>query len=259
MSYETIKYEIDGSTAVITLSRPEVLNALNSKLLGELAEAVEKAAADENVRGVILTGEGKAFAAGADISEMKDQPGLAMIERAKRGQALLARIENLGKPVVAAVNGFALGGGCEISMACTFRTASTKAKFGQPEVKLGIIPGYGGTQRLVRLVGMGRAMELMITGDMITADEALRIGLVNYVFEPEELLPKTKEIIAKAAANGPIAVKYAMLSAMSGASMDLKSALEYEATLFGICAGTADKQEGMAAFLEKRAAKFTGK
>ena len=209
---------------------------------------------------MILTGAGeKAFVAGADICGFKAFTPVSAREFARRGQAMFDLIENLGKPVVAAVNGFALGGGCELAMACTLRVASRNAKLGQPEVNLGLIPGYGGSQRLPRLVGKGRALELLLTGDAISADEAFRIGLVNRVVEPAELLPACREMLKKILAKAPVAVRYVLDAVNAGLDMPFAAAEDHEATLFGLCAATEDMKEGVAAFLEKRPAKFTGR
>lgn len=257
MEFETVLYELDGATAIITVNRPKVLNALNAQALKDLYAAFCAAASDDAVRGIILTGAGgKSFVAGADIKEINALNGVSGKEFAVNGQSLLNYIETCGKPVVAAVTGFALGGGCEISMACTMRVASEKAKFGQPEVNLGLIPGYGGTQRLARLVGEGRAMELVLTGDVIGAEEALRIGLVNKVFPHDELLDGAKSILEKIYGKGPIAVRMALEAVHRGLDGSLAEGLKVEQDLFAIVCGTSDMKEGTAAFMEKRKPDF---
>ncbi|MDL2718819.1 MAG: enoyl-CoA hydratase-related protein, partial [Acidobacteriota bacterium] len=244
----------------ITINRPDKLNALNPEVMDALAAAFEKARQDDAVGGVILTGAGeKAFVAGADIRVFTTLTPAGARAFAKKGQALFDRIENLGKPVVAAVNGFALGGGCELAMACTLRVASKTAKLGQPEVNLGVMPGYGGSQRLPRLVGKGRAFEILLTGDPITAEEAFRIGLVNRVVEPGELLATSRAILAKILSRAPMAVGCVLDAVNRGLDMPFGAAEDYEATLFGLCVSTEDMKEGVAAFLEKRPAKFAGK
>ncbi len=260
MTYTNILCETRNSIGYVTVNRPDKLNALNMATMAELGTAFAEFQDDNSVRVVILTGSGeKAFVAGADINELAQQNPVEAKEFALRGQAVLSRMENLGKPVIACVNGFALGGGCELAMACTMRLASENAKFGQPEVKLGIIPGYGGTQRLTRLVGRGRAMQLVLAGEMIGAAEALRIGLVNEVVPQAELIARAEAIAAKMIANAPLAVQYALEAVNKGADMPLSEALFLEATLFGLCCATEDKNEGTRAFLEKRAAVFSGK
>ena len=257
---ENIKFEKKGSIAYVTIDRPKLLNALNMATMEELGEVFTDLAADREVRVVILTGGGeKAFVAGADINELQKNNPVEAKAYTHRGQAVLDLIENLGKPVIACINGFALGGGCEIAMACTMRLASEKARLGQPEVKLGLIPGYGGTQRLPRLVGTGLAMQILLTGEMISAQEAYRIGLVNEVLAPEQLIPRAEEIAQKIIANAPLAVQYCMEAVHQGLNMTLLEGLFLEATLFSICSATEDKKEGTTAFLEKRAAKFQGK
>ncbi len=260
MTYENILLEKKNSIAYVTVNRPKVLNALNMATMGELGSAFLDIRNDSSIRVAILTGAGeKAFVAGADIGELAKQDAVSGKEYGHRGQAVLDLIENLGKPVIACINGFALGGGCELALACTMRLASDNAKFGQPEVKLGIIPGYGGTQRLPRLVGKGLAMQMVLAGEMITAQEAHRIGLVNEVTATVELIPRAEAIAAKIIANAPLAVQYAMDAVNKGMEMTLAEGLYLEATLFGVCCATEDKKEGTAAFLEKRAAQFKGK
>jgi enoyl-CoA hydratase/carnithine racemase len=260
MTFENILFEKKNSIAYVTVNRPKVLNALNMATMEELRTALTDIKNDAGVRVAILTGSGeKAFIAGADIGELASHDAVSGKEYTHRGQSVLDLIENLGKPVIACINGFALGGGCEIAMACTMRLASTNAKLGQPEVKLGIIPGYGGTQRLPRLVGKGIAMQLVLAGEMISAEEAHRIGLVNEVTAPVELIPRAEAIAQKIIANAPLAVQYAMEAVNRGLDMTLFDGLFLEATLFGVCCATEDKREGTTAFLEKRPAAFKGK
>jgi enoyl-CoA hydratase len=259
MSYETLLYEIRAGVAYITVNRPQKLNALNQKAVQELADCFERIGDAAEVRGVILTGAGeKAFIAGADISELAALTPVEARETALRGQALMNNIEDLGKPVVAAVNGFALGGGCELAMACTLRIASDNARFGQPEVRLGIIPGYAGTQRLPRLVGKGRALEIILGGEPISAQEAWRIGLANQVVSLSELMPAAEKALQKILANGPVAVRYALDAVNHGLEMAEADGEQLEANLFGLCCATADMKEGTLAFLEKRQAQFKG-
>ena len=259
-SFENILYDKKGAIAYVTVNRPKVLNALNMATMEELRAAFTAIKEDKEVRVVIFTGAGeKAFIAGADIGELAKHDAVQGKEYTHKGQSVLDLIENLGKPVIACINGFALGGGCEMAMACTMRLASENAKLGQPEVKLGIIPGYGGTQRLPRLVGKGIAMQQVLTGEMITAAEAHRIGLVNEVVAPAELIPRAEAIAAKIIANAPLAVQYAMEAVNKGMEMTLAEGLYLEATLFGVCCATEDKKEGTTAFLEKRAAQFKGR
>ncbi len=259
MGFENILLVKRAPLAVITLNRPNVLNALNAATLLELAEAVEDLAADASVRVILLTGAGpKAFAAGADIAELAGLDAETGRAYAERGQAIFRRIETLGKPVIACVNGFALGGGCELAMACTLRLASETARLGQPEVKLGVIAGYGGTQRLPRLVGGGAALKLLLTGAIIPASEALRIGLVDEVVAAEGLMVRAEALALEMAANAPIALRRTLTAVDRGLDMTLEDALAAEAREFGACCGTADKGEGTRAFLEKRAAVWTG-
>jgi enoyl-CoA hydratase len=260
MTYENILLEKKNAIAYVTVNRPKVLNALNMATMEELRAAFTDIKSDSAIRVAILTGAGeKAFVAGADISELAKQDAVSGKEYAHRGQAVLDLIENLGKPVIACINGFALGGGCELALACTMRIASDNAKLGQPEVKLGVMPGYGGTQRLPRLVGKGLAMQLLLVGETITAQEAHRIGLVNEVTAPAELIPRAEAIAAKIVANAPLAVQYAMEAVNKGMEMTLAEGLFLEAALFGVCCATEDKKEGTTAFLEKRPAQFKGK
>jgi enoyl-CoA hydratase len=260
LTLENVLYEKKNAIACVTFNRPKVLNALNRAIIAELKATFEDARDDSAVRGVILTGAGdKAFAAGADISEILNDTPLEAEEKTRFGQALTILIENLGKPVIAAVNGFALGGGCELSMACTIRLAAETAKFGLPEVKLGIMPGYGGTQRLSRLVGKGLALQLILSGGMITAQEAYRIGLVNEVVPNAELIGRAEAILNQIGANAPQSVKFVLEAVNKGLETSLAEGLLIEASLFGILAATEDKKEGASAFLAKRAPKFQGR
>jgi enoyl-CoA hydratase len=260
LTLKNVLYEKKGAIAYVTLNRPKVLNALNQQTWEDLRAAFEDARDDAEVRGVILTGAGdKAFIAGADISELANVTAVEAQKSSNYGQGALDLIENLGKPVIAAINGFALGGGCETAMACTVRVASENAKFGQPEVKLGVIPGGGGTQRLPRLVGKGRALQLILTGKMIDAQEAYRIGLVNEVVPAADLIIRAEAILEQIFANAPIAVKFALEAVNNGSETSLAEGLALEAALFGLCAGTEDKKEGTQAFLQKRAAQFKGR
>ncbi|MGD0525681.1 MAG: enoyl-CoA hydratase-related protein [Polyangiaceae bacterium] len=255
----TILLERDGHVAIVTLNRPDKLNALNEQLLQELGAAVAELSRDAAVRCAILTGAGeKAFAAGADIAAMSEMTATRAKQFAEMGHAIGHALETAHFPVIAAVNGFALGGGCELALACDFIYASDKAKFGQPEVNLGVIPGFGGTQRLARRVGDARARELCMTGDMVGAEEALRIGLVNTVVPHAELLAKVREVATKIAAKGPLAIAAAKRVILRGADVPLPTANELEATAFAALFGTSDQREGMKAFVEKRAAKFEG-
>jgi enoyl-CoA hydratase/carnithine racemase len=258
--FENLLYEKHDGIARITINRPAVRNALNAQTVRELGSAFEQAKNDAEIRVAILTGAGdKAFVAGADINELAVQDPVSGKEYAMAGQAIFDSIENLGKPVIAAVNGYALGGGCELAMACTFRIASENAALGQPEVKLGIIPGYGGSQRLPRLVGKGRALQILLTGDIVSAPEALRIGLVNQVVPISELLTSAEAIAKKIIANAPLAVKFVIEAVNRGMEMTQAEGQFLEATLFGLCCATSDMKEGTKAFLEKRPANFKGK
>ena len=260
MSYENILYDKKDATATVTFNRPKVLNALNRKTLEELQRALLDARDDTTVRVLILTGAGdKAFVAGADVGELAEQTPVNGKEFSRFGQSVFHLLETIGKPSICAINGFALGGGCELALSCSIRIASKTAKLGQPEVKLGILPGYGGSQRLTRLCGKGAAHELCLTGEMITAEEALRIGLVNRIYEPAELLPAAAAMAKKIIANAPIAVKFTMEAIERGFEMPLEEGLFLEATLFGVACATADMREGTKAFLEKRPAEFKGK
>jgi enoyl-CoA hydratase/carnithine racemase len=255
-----VLYEKKDAIAYVTVNRPKVLNALNTPTWKDLRIAFEDARDDAAVLGVILTGAGdKAFIAGADIGELAHATAIDAERSSRFGQSVLDLIENLGKPVIAAVNGFALGGGCETAMACTIRIAVDGAKFGQPEVKLGLIPGGGGTQRLPRLVGKGRALQLILSGEMISAQEAYRIGLVNEVVPAANLIGRAEAILKKVAANAPIAVKFALEAANKGVETSQAEGLLLEASYFGLCAATEDKKEGTTAFLEKRAPQFQGR
>ena len=259
MPDENLTIDRDGAVAVVTVTRPAVLNALNEATVTELEGAVGRLAADDEVRAVILTGAGdKAFVAGADIRELAALTPVTAEALAARGHALCHAIERMGKPVIAAINGYALGGGCELAMACTLRIAADTAKLGQPEIGLGLLPGYGGTQRLPRLVGAGRALEMMLTGAPIDADEAWRIGLVNRVVPRDELLPCTLELARRIAAQAPVAVRYILAAAREGLGMTLADGCAHEASLFGLAAATGDWSEGTRAFLEKRRPRFTG-
>ena len=260
LNLENVIYDKKGSVAYVTLNRPKVMNALNKATINELRAAFEDARDDFAVRGVILTGAGeKAFAAGADIAEIANNTAVEAEEATRRGQAVTDLIENLGKPVIAAVNGFALGGGCELAMACSIRIAAESAKFGQPEVKLGVMPGYGGTQRMPRLVGRGRALKLILSGDIIDAAEAYRIGLVDELVPNAQVIERAEIVLKKIIANAPLSVKYALEAVNKGLETSVAEGLLIEASLFAVCASTDDKKEGTSAFLEKRAPKFQGK
>ena len=259
MPDENLTLERDGAVAVLTVTRPAVLNALNDETIGELEVAVRLLAADDDVRAVVLTGAGdKAFVAGADIRELAVLTPITAEALATRGHALCHAIERLGKPVIAAINGYALGGGCELAMACTLRIAADTAKLGQPEIGLGLLPGYGGTQRLPRLVGNGRALEMMLTGSPIDAQEAWRIGLVNRVVPLTELMPRTLELARTIAGQAPVAVRCILAAVREGSGMTLADGCAHEAGLFGLAAATSDWREGTSAFLEKRPPRFTG-
>src|ERR1700682_5097395 len=260
MAYENILYEKRDGIAFITFNRPKVLNALNRKTIEELQQALLDARDDHAVRVLILTGAGeKAFVAGADISELAQQTPIDGKEFSLYGQSVFHLLETMGKTSICAINGFALGGGCELALSCSIRIASKTAKIGQPEVKLGIIPGYGGSQRLARLCGKGVAHELCLSGEMISAEEAQRIGLVNHVYEAGELLPAAQSLAKKIAANAPVAVQLTMEAIERGLEMPQEQGLFLEASLFGMSCATEDMREGTKAFLEKRAAQFQGK
>jgi enoyl-CoA hydratase/carnithine racemase len=260
LALANVQYEKTGSIAYVTVNRPKVLNALNTPTWTDLRTAFEDAKTDASVHGVILTGAGdKAFIAGADISELAHVDAYEAEESSRFGQGVLDLIENLGKPVIAAINGFALGGGCETAMACTIRISVEHAKFGQPEVKLGLLPGGGGTQRLPRLVGKGRALQLILTGETISAQEAYRIGLVNEIVPAANLMARAETILKQISANAPIAVKFSLEAANKGMDTSQAEGFALEASYFGICAATEDKKEGTSAFLEKRAPQFHGR
>jgi enoyl-CoA hydratase len=260
MAFDNLLLERDGAVAIVTINRPQVLNALNAQTLDELRQLVLDLKADDSVRVVILTGAGdKSFVAGADIKELAVQTPISGREHALTGQHVLDLIENMAKPVIAAINGFALGGGCELAMACTLRIAADTARLGQPEINLGLIPGYAGTQRLSRLVGKGKAMELTLVGAPITAGEAERIGLVNRVVPAAELMTEVRKLAAQLAKNAPIATRYIIAAINKGLEMPFAEACIFEATLFGLIASTDDMREGTAAFLEKRKPAFTGR
>lgn len=259
MTFENLLFEVREGIAFLTLNRPKVLNALNAATLQELQTAIHAVRDDASIRAAILTGAGeRAFAAGADIQELAQANGPEGHDLALRGQGVFRSIETCGKPFIACINGFALGGGCELALACHLRIASDLARFGQPEVKLGLIPGYGGTQRLARLVGKGAALQMILTADMVSAAEALRIGLVNEVVAPDQLLARGEAIARTIASMAPLAVRYSMEAVDRGYDLPLEEALFLEASLFGFCCGTADKAEGTEAFLAKRAPVWKG-
>ena len=260
MAYENILRDDRDGIAFVTVNRPDKLNALNDATIGELQHCFEALSEDTAVKAVILTGSGdKAFVAGADIGELASQTPLSARPLAMRGQKLMDTVEATPKPVIAAVNGYAFGGGCELALACHFRYASENAVLGLPEVTLGIIPGYGGTQRLPRIIGKGRAMEMILTASRVKADEAHRIGLVNKVFPPDQLLAETEKSVRQILSFGPVAVRFALDAVNHGSEMPLADGLNYEATFFGLLASTDDLREGMKAFLEKRKPKFENK
>ena len=255
-----VVFEKKDQIGIVKINRPEAMNSLNEEVLTELEKAVDQANNDADVNVIILTGEGRAFVAGADIAKMQPLDEKGGMEFGKLGQRVFRKIETLEKPTIAAVNGFALGGGCELAMACDMRIASEKAKFGQPEVGLGITPGYSGTQRLPRLVGKAKAMELILTGDIITADEAIKIGLVNKVVEHDSLLDEAMNLANRILKNAPLAVRYSKKAIVEGLELcDMDQAIEVEAKLFAKCFATEDQKEGMSAFLEKRKPEFKGK
>jgi len=260
MSYENLRLSTQDGIVIVTVDRPAKLNALNAHTLGELETAFREIEADAGIRGVILTGAGeKAFVAGADIGELAELTAVEAHAFAARGQRVLDSIESLGKPVVAAVNGFALGGGCELALACHVRLAAEGARLGTPEVKLGIMCGYGGTQRLSRLVGKGRALELLLTGEMIDAQEALRLGLVNRVVPPAKLMDEAEALLLKMVKNAPISLRLTLQAVRTGLELPLDEAQRLEAALFALTCSTEDKREGTRAFLEKRPAEFVGR
>ena len=257
---DNIKTEDKNGIRIITIDRPKLLNALNAQTVREIGEAFEQARDDDSVKAIILTGSGeKAFVAGADINELAQQTPMSGKATAEKGQRVFLAIERFPKPVIAAINGFALGGGCELALACHMRIASEKAQMGLPEVTLGIIPGYGGTQRMARLLGKGKALELILTGERIGAAEAERIGLVNRVVPAEQLMETCEELARKIMARGPLAVRAAIEAVMSGSEMPFEEGQFLEATLFGLLCATEDTKEGMKAFIEKRAAEFKGR
>jgi enoyl-CoA hydratase len=260
MSFENLLVDRDGAVAVVTINRPKVLNALNSQTIAELSRVFDELGADDGVRAIVLTGAGeKSFVAGADINELAVLTPAEGKEHARKGQALFDRIERLGKPVIAAINGFALGGGCELAMACTIRLAADSARLGQPEINLGIIPGYAGSQRLPRLVGKGRALEMLLTGDMISAARAYEIGLVNRVVPAADLLTEARKLAATLASKAPLATRYIIEAVNHGAEMSQADAQFLEASLFGLVASSEDAKEGTRAFLEKRPPAWKGR
>jgi enoyl-CoA hydratase len=260
MTFEHLLFDRVRAVAVVTINRPKVLNALNTQTVDELRRVMLECRRDEGVRVIVLTGSGeKSFVAGADINELAVQTPTSGREHALEGQHVFDVIENLGKPVIAAVNGFALGGGCELAMACTLRIAADTAKFGQPEITLGLMPGYAGTQRLTRLVGRGKAMELCLLGAPISAEEAMRLGLVNRVVPAADLMAEAQTLAEQLARNAPVAMRYIISAINKGAEMPFAEACQYEATLFGLVASTDDMREGTTAFLEKRKAEFRGR
>jgi enoyl-CoA hydratase len=260
MDLENIRYQLRPPIAVVTIDRPKVLNALNHLSMTELELVFSDIRENADLRAVLITGGGeKAFVAGADIGELASVSALEGEQLARKGQRVFHLIENCGKPVIACINGFALGGGCELALACTLRIASSSARLGQPEVKLGIIPGYGGTQRLPRLIGKGAALKLILTGEIIGAEEALRLGLVDEVVAPDQLLARAEQIATTIAGMAPLAVRDSIRAVNSGYDLPLATGLELEASLFGLACSTSDKAEGARAFLEKRAPQWTGK
>lgn len=254
--WENLLLKKEGNVGILSINRPDALNALNSKVLDELEDAILKVQRDEEIYVLILTGEGRAFVAGADIGEMKNMDSLEARNFAKKGMDVFREIELMEKPVIAAVNGFALGGGCELAMCCDIRIASEKAKFGQPEVGLGITPGFAGTQRLARLVGLGRAKELIFTTDIINAEEAYRIGLVNKIVAEDKLINAAMEMANTIASKGQIAIRYSKTAINRGIETDIETGMSIEKELFGLCFATEDQKEGMEAFLEKRGANY---
>jgi enoyl-CoA hydratase len=260
MSFETLLVDRDGAIAVVTINRPKVLNALNTQTINELERAMLELQRDDTVKAIVLTGAGdKSFVAGADINELAVLSPADGQRHGRRGQAVLELVESLGKPVIAAINGFALGGGCELAMACTIRIAAESARFGQPEINLGIIPGYAGSQRLPRLVGKGRALEILLTGDMVSASRAYEIGLVNKVVPAADLLAEAKKLATSLAAKAPLATRYILEAVNHGMEMSLQDAQFLEGSLFGLVASTDDMKEGTKAFLEKRQASWRGR
>ncbi len=260
MSFDNLLFEVREPLAILTINRPKVLNALNRETFSDLEAAFAEIAASNSIRAVLLTGAGeKAFVAGADIGELAHLSAVEGQQLAARGQRVFELIESCGKPVIACINGFALGGGCELALACTIRLASETAKLGQPEVKLGLVPGYGGSQRLPRLIGKGAALKLLLTGEIISASEAYRLGLVDEVLAPADLLHRAEQLAIAMAANAPLAVRYTIAAVHAGYDLPLREALELEASLFGLCCSTEDRVEGTRAFLEKRTAAWKGR
>lgn len=259
MEYKYIQYKAEGALAYVTINRPEALNALNYEVIGELMDCFRNIDADQSIGCVILTGSGRSFVAGADIGTMRDLAVLDGRDFTMFGQQLMDYVENIRQPVIAAVNGFALGGGCELAMSCDIRIASEKAKFGQPEVNLGIIPGFGGTQRLPRLVGKGMAKYLIMTGEHIPAQEALRIGLVQKVVSPDELMGEAERVAKLILSKAPVAIRMSKCAVNVAEDTDMRSGIAYEAEAYTTCFQTADRTEGMSAFLEKRDPAFRGK
>ena len=259
-SFDTLLIEKTGSIALITLNRPDVLNALNRQAITDLTAAMEALRADDAIRGIILTGSGdRAFAAGSDIHELSQLTVSEAKAMARQGQALMDLIENLGRPVIAALNGYAIGGGCELALACTMRIAAEHARLSQPEVRLGLIPGFGGTQRLPRLIGKGRALQMILSGDMTDAQEACRIGLVDEIVPKDRLIDRAEAILLTIESNAPLAVRFALEAVNTGMEMTQAQGLQLEAALFALAATTADVKEGTAAFLERRKPRFTGR
>lgn len=256
MTYENVILRKENNIGILSINRPDELNSLNSAVLNELDMVINQISLDDEIHVLIITGEGRAFVAGADIGEMKNKNPMEAREFAQKGLSVFRKIELMEKPVIAAVNGFALGGGCELSMCCDIRIASDKAKFGQPEVGLGITPGFGGTQRLARLVGLGNAKQLIFTGDIIKADEALRIGLVNNVVLPSELMDTAIKLAEKIASKGQLAIRFAKTAINRGIETDLETGMVIERELFSLCFATEDQKEAMSAFLEKREADY---
>ncbi|HBK80278.1 MAG TPA: hypothetical protein DDZ83_11535 [Nitrospinae bacterium] len=257
MDYNNILFDLSNRIATLTFNRPNVLNALDGQTMEELSDALERVRQDPDIKVLILTGAGeKAFVAGADINMLVRQTPMSARATSRSGQEILNALETMGKPSIAAVNGFALGGGCEVAMACTIRYAADTARFGQPEINLGIIPGYGGTQRLARLVGLGRSLEINLTGDMVLAEEAWRMGLVNKVVPADSLMEEVNALAAKLAQKSAPAMELILRAANRGIGGPLEAGLELEADLFGICMTSEDSREGLSAFIEKREAKF---
>lgn len=259
-NFQSITYVKRDLIAYVTLNRPQVLNALNQSTILELTEAFTDVRQDDDIRGIILTGAGgKAFAAGADISELAQADPIDTEEQTRRGQQLTLLIETMGKPVIAAVNGLALGGGCELAMACSLRLASPEARFGQPEIKLGLIPGFGGTQRLARLIGKAQATQLILTGEIIAAADAYRLGLINEIVPSNQLLERAEQILRQIGKNAPLAVRYALQAITEGLNVTVRAGMDLEGALFAVCASTEDMREGTTAFLEKRDPVFNGR